>query len=119
MSAMGGKRKVLVDWKCEPDIIAIMRKRTNYRGHTPNRLKILGLFRLTFCVVGACFLTSRVIRAFRVGEVEAPLRAMHLTIINESSVWFAVALAVYSCMAALFGLGALFFGKQVIEDFRT
>ena len=81
--------------------------------------KVLGLFRVTFCVSAFALCFVRVFQGVRLGEVEVPLRAANMQVTTASPAWFAVVLFAYCIMGVMFAFLSYHFGKQLMKDFRT
>lgn len=105
--------------KAKSAITPRMTLRPRYRKHTPIGPKVLGLFRVTFCVSGVALCLVRVFQGVRFGEVEAPVRAASIQVSTASPAWFAVVLLAYCVMTVMFAFLSYLFGKQLIKDFRT
>lgn len=97
----------------------MMNEKLRYRKHTPLRPKLLGLVRVTFCVVMCVFCLARAGQGIRVGEMEAPLRAANLIVTTASPAWFALALLFYCFMGIVFAYASYGLTVRLIEDFRS
>ena len=105
--------------KAESAITLRMNSTPRYRKHTSIGPKLLGVFRVTFCVSAFVLCLTRVAQGVRFGEVEAPLRAANMQVTTSSPAWFAVVLLAYCLMASMFAFLSYAFAKQLIKDFRT
>jgi hypothetical protein len=105
--------------KAKYAITRTMKVKARYLKHTAVGPKLLGIFRVAFCVSALVLCLARAIQGVRTGEVEAPLRAASLVVTTASPAWFAVILLAYCLMTVMFAFCSYVFAVRLVDDFRT